>query len=643
MGLYYYNKGDNMAIKFYGINDLATTFYVEEASKYLETFDSDVEHTINEIICLENCLKYIDYNIFPDGYGEARRALLKKKSAEIRKIIGCFWNGITTITFWKMPMFEQAYHKDFLENFEKYKLKTKIPRELFWKIIKKNNIELRSILNSKNLVGWLDSDIREILINKPFGTELLVEAKLVYKENDELFLPKSLTQEDIDKAVASYIDHGNINLVKVISESSIEMGVSDKTRLKAKRKYEKYVEEYFKKNGGVEFGIKTQIIKDQAVPFIVNTENNFTSISFSERYFLKNMKDEASIFKILRTSFGLVDRNYIMCLPSYRSELGVFERFLLLKGKKHYPDGISFQVKDQQTMSGLMIYEKFLHSHNKCIEDIVAWFFNIYLNKYLNTNGFHYSKSTSSTFYEKAKNLFTEIDAVVRQYRMFVDDGRIDEELLELSSTPVDFCELSSFNKGKYYYLNTNKAEADTVLNALFSDQSHLNYIDEARHDVNLFSLIANKDMKRDDFLSYQKPYIDWLSNLGFLKVDENGKIEVTIYAWIFGFLYRVEAIPYYSYNEKIQKDITKLTSDGWLVPSNHLFTISEIEYSNYILNRKQFTNGLDLRNKYVHGSKSLTKDERDNELAYTRGLMVMVSLMIKIYDDLQIYFLVQA
>lgn len=626
-----------MIIKFYGTNDMATIFCMNEAFEFLEKYVPSAKYNFNEILCLENCIKYIDYEIFPNYFDEKEREQIKNKRPDILKTIGSFWNGLKANDLEKMPIIEKEYHDDFLASFVKFRLSNVIPKDLFWKIVKKNHIGLRDILVFEDLVKWLDDDARNSLMNEPSGMELLADVILVKRENRRFFLPKSLSEEDIDNTMARFIDCGDTNLVKLIFESSKEMGISDKTRLKAKRKYEKYVDNCFEKTDGVEFGVKVQIIKNQAAPFLVNTDNNITLISYSEEFFLKSLEDEASIFKVLKMSFGIVGSDFVMRLPSYQSELGIFERYLLLSGKKHYPGGFSFEIKNLQTIYGLIVYEKFLKRHGRSIEDVIVWFFDVYLNNRCNTKGFRYSKSTSDTFYEKAKNLFTEMDAVAKQFKMFVEDGVIDEELLEISSAPIDYREIKSMKKNKYYYLNEKKKEARLVLDALFSDQSHLNYIDEPRHDVNLFSLLANFDMKRDDFQKYQKPHIDWLIDLGFLKVNDTGKIEVTIFAWLFGVLNKIEVIPYYSCNDKVRKDIDKLVKDGWLVSDDRLLTVPEVEYFDYILNRRRFTNGLDLRNKYIHGSKSLVDNENVHEMAYMRGLLLMIALAIKIDDDIRV------
>ena len=55
----------------------------------------------------------------------------------------------------------------------------------------------------------------------------------------------------------------------------------------------------------------------------------------------------------------------------------------------------------------------------------------------------------------------------------------------------------------------------------------------------------------------------------------------------------------------------------------------------NYVLNRAEFSNGLDLRNKYGHGSNSI--DEKQNYEDYIELLRIMVLIMIKINEEMLI------
>ncbi|MNN70551.1 hypothetical protein D3C81_1864100 [compost metagenome] len=63
------------------------------------------------------------------------------------------------------------------------------------------------------------------------------------------------------------------------------------------------------------------------------------------------------------------------------------------------------------------------------------------------------------------------------------------------------------------------------------------------------------------------------------------------------------------------------------------LFSKNEQDYFNYYLNKSEFTNGLNLRNDYLHGTNPI--DEKQHKIDYFKILKVIVLIVIKINDDL--------
>ena len=61
-------------------------------------------------------------------------------------------------------------------------------------------------------------------------------------------------------------------------------------------------------------------------------------------------------------------------------------------------------------------------------------------------------------------------------------------------------------------------------------------------------------------------------------------------------------------------------------------FSKPEQDYLNYILNKSEFSNGLDLRNKYIHDTCPL--DEKIQRQDYMELLKIMVLIMIKINEE---------
>ncbi len=99
--------------------------------------------------------------------------------------------------------------------------------------------------------------------------------------------------------------------------------------------------------------------------------------------------------------------------------------------------------------------------------------------------------------------------------------------------------------------------------------------------------------------------------------------------------MYLYETISYWNFSEEYRAVIDSMETDGFLTFENTLFSESERKYLNYYLNKSEFTNGMDLRNKYAHGTNSQSVEEHTND--YYLLLKILVLILMKIEDDLLI------
>jgi hypothetical protein len=67
------------------------------------------------------------------------------------------------------------------------------------------------------------------------------------------------------------------------------------------------------------------------------------------------------------------------------------------------------------------------------------------------------------------------------------------------------------------------------------------------------------------------------------------------------------------------------------------LFSKPEQSYFNYYLNKSEFTNGLDLRNSYLHGTQANPDEVDKHEYAYFTYLKLLILVLLKIEDELMI------
>ena len=241
-------------------------------------------------------------------------------------------------------------------------------------------------------------------------------------------------------------------------------------------------------------------------------------------------------------------------------------------------------------------------------------------------------KASSATDYvEKCRNLAAEMDGILKQYRMYVRDGYIDRELFEIESEHLVIDEMQSLMKNKYGYPNGDKIQNE--MHMLFSDQSLLSYIEKTKSQYNtLYELLMNEKCKKSDFDSFQISEIDWLINRGDIIQDEEGGLElnnlrVTILKDLFD--HDVICIQHLTQLSDILNDMEK---NGDIQIEDTLFSKPEKEYLNYILNKAEYSNGLDLRNKYAHSTYPQNKAVQKQD--YIELLKVMVLIVIKMNEE---------
>lgn len=76
------------------------------------------------------------------------------------------------------------------------------------------------------------------------------------------------------------------------------------------------------------------------------------------------------------------------------------------------------------------------------------------------------------------------------------------------------------------------------------------------------------------------------------------------------------------------------MAAKGCITRRSSLLTDAEAKYFNYLLNGVDFSDGPQLRNKYLHGAQVNTDSEDAHFHTYITALRLTVALVIKINDD---------
>jgi hypothetical protein len=146
--------------------------------------------------------------------------------------------------------------------------------------------------------------------------------------------------------------------------------------------------------------------------------------------------------------------------------------------------------------------------------------------------------------------------------------------------------------------------------------------------------LLWNEKVAWKSLAEFQQDGYQWLMDQGYLTVEDGYvllKNEKEIL--VFRELYENEVISYWHYSEDSRAVIDKLYEQGCLEFGCSLLSNPEIDYFNYYLNKLEFTNGADLRNKYAHGSHHYGEETMKSD--YYRLLILLALLEWKIIDDI--------
>ncbi len=144
-----------------------------------------------------------------------------------------------------------------------------------------------------------------------------------------------------------------------------------------------------------------------------------------------------------------------------------------------------------------------------------------------------------------------------------------------------------------------------------------LYYVDPYKNKYRSFyQLIINENIRYEDFKDYQKSNIDYLISNQYLHKNKDGFLKNKNHQFVFviGKLHYEGVVNFWHYSMEIKSEILEMVKKEMVKFENTLFTIEERKYLNYYLNKKEFSNGLDLRNKYLHGTNSSSEVDQQND-----------------------------
>lgn len=634
------DTNDDLRVKYYSTNDLSAGFYLKRIEDIICNFVVEKKRVdINEIIELYNIQQFFHNRIYSIHWTKQQLNDYSEIVSDFSKVIGKFFSGINIDTI--ESMFDTIYYdyrNDFWKLIEKYKVYDKISVEQFRKIILNKHFILNDVLKCKNIVKKFSGEIITYMEKNPFCAEIILSYYLEKHDRniESLYFPVELSNEKktliLDKYIAS--NSSNINYLKLIFESNStnNLRLPDRLKLKAKRKYDEEIEALFKEGTGFEYGAKVSFSNKIDEEFKFETDDNrILSVLYSAKWIKENL-DYPTLLNNFIYLFGYTDLQFRSLHVSRESQMSIIEKDLGIKGIKEYPTGIAFQQIQMLAQLQMIGYCNELEKYNIFLEDIIEWFFCNYLEEEFNVKGFCFNKSSHTVSYlEKCRNIAAEFDNILKRFKIYCEDGEIDDELLHISTEHIFIKDIPSMLSNKYIYPCGN--DYQTISNLLFSDQSIIHYLPKLSNNYNSFyCLLEKENVYYDMFEDYQIPSIDWLIDHNIIKIDNKKRI---MPYWekikILNELYQHDVVCF-SYMKKYQSIIMELNKMGLVQFSSSLFSRPEQDYYNYLFNKSEFDNGLDIRNSYTHGTQRV--DENQNKQDYFIFLRIMILIVIKINEE---------
>lgn len=629
-------------IKYFSKYDGAGFSYLEKAKEILICFDEKKAYPINDLIEFYQIKLYIDNEVFLAKWTHEEIENYKSISKKMWTVIVRFWQKINdsnlvelfeslecwTVqdSFWELTAILSAYKQ--------------ITGESFASLINLHKIDLRAILYQTKIVSYYGEELRGFLLTHKDSAELIL-SQYVQKHDrirKSMYFPKCLSLKDKEDIISRYLDDkdANLNYVRlVLNIKKLDMlDVSDKTRLKAKRLEGKLNNQMLDLNGGIHVGVDISFSGNQQEPIIYSLENHIQSYSYSTKHIFQ-INNPVYYLSHFRSLFQYLDDQLCVSMVSRKSDIETLEK-IFMTSQNEYQIGMNFRKKDSLSFGQLFLYDSILTKAQKQnVEQLVKYYIGEYISEAYNLKGFRFNLPSSGTNYlEKIRVLLAEFDVLLRQYKIFFEDGEIDYELLQISSTPYSFSQIPSFVPNKYCYSKSSHFEIPFYL--LFSDQSNLCYVNPFKKSCYhcLYDLILSENVLFENYEKHQVKRINLLIDEGYLLVDENGIIRFKNNDEIFVIkqLYENEVLSYWHYSQPRRNIIDEMVKQDILYFETTLFNKSECDYFNYYLNKKEFTNGLDLRNNFMHGTNTDSEDQLKK--LYYIILRIIILAILKIDDD---------
>lgn len=622
-------------VKFYSIDDLACGFEINNIIDNINVNYYDEITTIKELIISFNTLKYFVNQSFVIHIESKTIIKIDELSKKINMNIGKYLNSNKNNYINLFDELDVLYIDDYFEILEKYKIFECLENLDVFK--NKENFNVLEILKFPLLVRYFDLSLKEHILEDSVYSECILNK---FCKNWNIFLPQSLTHSDIIDLIEAYIDseHPNINYLRDIINfpSNNEFKITDKIRLKATKREKTENDKLFKEGSGYQNSVSLRFLDDfeETIKFLTKGTN--LEITVNENW-IKENDDFPTLWNNFIYLFSIVNINGILLTVSNTNGGSSIEKIWNPKVNYMFWRNSIFVFWEMYVYVVVEGYISTLSKHNIKIENMIEWFFKSYLKDEFKIENFDiYLPLGDNSYFEKCRTIIPEIDKIFKQYNTYIENRNINQELIQISSFSYMTNQIASLNDKKYAYPVGDWFDNLSFL--LFSDQSTIFYLKKFDDKYkNFFELVLNEDVKKSDFREHQINRIQILIDEKIIHVNNLGHFEFSdlSYILILKEFYSSDVISYWHKSVEYRNILDNLHKNNQIIYENTLLTRNEQDYFDYYLNRSKFTNSLDIRNRYLHGTNTNCNSEHKTD--YYRVIKLLIYIVLKINDDITI------
>ena len=597
-------------------------------------------HSIDDIMEIYNIAKYIESIDSIDGMLEQDKTRYRTHLPSLKQKVGTYFANITADNFdEQIKAMDVDYVRDFWCIMCSLKKIGGIAPKKFKKYLDENPHHVNDILTQKELSRQFSDVVYQHLLEQPYAIRFIISSLFERQRQSQLtvYIRQTFSSKQLKALYIEYIEseHPNINMLKLlrVSQNDAQIGLDDEVRLLAKRTEMVLMDALIQSSSAVHMDGKIGVsFRDTDKISELITEDGDKIIVYNRRWIYENT-DYPTLLNNFIYMFGYTDLYFRSSFPINRHQISALEDVFTVKGIKTYRDSTTFSVMSDFYSLQLRGYLIELQRINVEIESIFKWFFEEYLPSEFSVTGFSYNTPSAGTSYlEKCKNIASEMERVLKQYRLYSKYGSIDDELFEMSSEHIVFSQLISLQDKKYVYAKSERVIRCT--NDLFSNQMLCFSDDGSLNGYKNFCealLVLGKIDKKLLDRNFQQEALQNLVSFGAI-TDTDGFYTINNpKAVVLRHLFDKEVICY-NYCESLQNILDDLIASDDLSEGKTLFSIPEQQYLDFILNKATYSDGLDLRNKYSHGTTS-TNEAKHYE-NYLEFLKIMVLIIIKINEE---------